>query len=72
MLYAVDMTFEEYTEKLAALRKEYADSIRESASNPRLPDHALISRAETEAGEYHLRVSELISEYRVDNPILSS
>lgn len=54
------MTFEEYTERLRLLRKEYADSIR---NFPSKDDYWLIVHAENEAAEYRIRVEDLIAEY---------
>jgi hypothetical protein len=68
------MTHEEYIKRLNALRKEYADSIRQRAEQER-DDFNLITHAETEALEYHAAVTNLIRLYqetRVDNPLFAS
>lgn len=57
------MTYEEYFEKLTALRKEYADSIRALVRNT-ADDRDLIFWASSQAEEYRLRVEALIEEYR--------
>lgn len=54
------MTFEEYTQRLQALRKEYADSIRNYSTGD---DFNFIAHAEHEATDYRLRVQDLMDEY---------
>lgn len=57
------MTYDQYTQSLTELRKEYADSIREAAVSLR-DDYAFINYAEVEASEYRIRVQNLIADYR--------
>lgn len=56
------MTFEEYTEQLELLRREYSESIKGYARTTFGID--LIERTQIEVEEYRLRVARLQSEYR--------
>lgn len=57
------MTREEYAQRLDALRKEYADAIRENSANIK-DDYIVIEMAESEAASYRTNVQALIREYQ--------